>query len=90
MVRSTRAGLGSLGKYGMIDWLRSWSAKICSPDSDRETKHGEGGAQLRGTSRPGNLGTTFWSAPVLFDDVGSDLCDMRVIVADPGPGHCQV
>ena len=29
----------------------------------------------------------FWSAHVLFDDVGSDCCDMRVMVADPGHGH---
>lgn len=52
---------------------------------NNETKHREGG----GTSRPGYLGASIlisW----LFDVVGSDWCDRRVMVADPGPGHCQV
>ena len=34
---------GSLGKYGMIDWLRSQAAKICSADqTEKQNTEREG------------------------------------------------
>ena len=57
--------MGSLGKYGMIDWLRSQAAKICSPHQT-ETKHREvrGRGQAQGGKHPepeSNRVQTVWS-----------------------------
>ena len=55
--------LGSLGKYGMIDWLRSQAAKICSPhQTEKQNTEGEG-PRLRVNMESQNLNRvqTVWS-----------------------------
>ena len=80
---------GSLGKYGMIDWLRSQAAKICSADqTEKQNTEREG---LGGHLESLNLETSSLvrCLHLFIDVVGSHCGDMRVmgLVADPETGH---